>query len=333
MSAPPTPADSGAAERPGLYSARDVARLFEVPESRLRYWAQTGFIRPSQRAGERTMYDFRDLIAIKVAKELLGAGLSLQRVRRSLDALRVKLPGVSVPLARLRIRAEHDTVIVEESELAFEAQSGQVLLNFSVGALEQEVAKVLTLPIAAAEAGDEGDLSAYEHFLNGCEHEARWDGEDPEDPTFLAARAAYERAIELDPGLAAAYTNLGSLLAAAGDLDGARDCFDQALLFDSEQPEARANLAALALRAGDPEVAIAGYRELLRGCPDHVEGHYGLARALLEVGAKGSALAHLERFCDAVDRLPPSDRDAALADRRARAAAVIDGLRRELGVG
>ena len=325
----PRTADPGAE---GLYSARDVARLFEVPESRLRYWSQTGFIRPSQRAGERAMYDFRDLIAIKVAKDLLAAGLPLQRVRRALDALRVKLPGVSAPLARLRIRSEHDAVIVEEEERAFEAQSGQVLLNFSVGALEREAAKVLTLPWSAPDPAEAAGRSAYEFFLAGCDHEEAWDGADPAAPALLAARAAYERALELDPGLAAAYTNLGALLAATGDLDGARDCFDQALLLDAEQPEARANLAALALRSGDPETAIAGYRELLRGCPDHLEGHYGLARALLEVGAKGPALAHLERFCEAVERLPAGEREPGLSQRRRQAGAVIAGLRRELGL-
>ncbi|HRE44761.1 MAG TPA: SLC13 family permease, partial [Terricaulis sp.] len=35
----------------------------------------------------------------------LGAGLSLQRVRRSLDALKVKLPEIDQPLSRLRIEA------------------------------------------------------------------------------------------------------------------------------------------------------------------------------------------------------------------------------------
>jgi len=325
-------ASAPAQGREELYSTRDVARLFSLPDSRLRYWAQTGFIRPSQRTGERVLYDFRDLIAVKVAKELLAAGLSLQRVRRSLDALKVKLPEVSVPLARLRIRCEHDTVVVEESEHAFEAQSGQVLLNFAVESLREEVAQVLTFPVVdRAEAGMPGD--AYEWFLRGCEEEAEWDGEDPEDPAFIAAKTAYEQALELDPGLASAYTNLGALLAAGGDLDGARDCFDQALYFDSEQPEAQANLAALALRTGDPETAIAGYRLLLEGSPDHLEAHYGIARALIRIGQKDEALAHLERFLLAVGRLHPEDLDEELEARKSMATQVAQELRSELGVG
>lgn len=336
----PSPA-AGDPPAGALYSVRDVARLFEVQESRLRYWAQTGFIRPSQRVGERTFYDFRDLIAVKVARELLGAGLSLQRVRRALDALRVKLPGISAPLSRLRIRCEHDAVIVEESDRAFEASTGQVLLGFSVQSLEEAAASVLTLPLAAR-AGDGGDAvaafdggepeSAYEWFLRGVEREAAFAGDDPEgDPDLEAARVAYERALELDPALAPAYTNLGALLALLGDDDGARDCFDQALAFDSEQPEARANLAALALKSGDPETAIAGYRQLLRQVPDSLEAHYGLGLAYLAVGGKAQALAHLTRFCAAVDRLPEDERGPSLAQRRAHAGAAAAALRRELG--
>src|SRR4029434_9139379 len=84
----------------GLYSVRDVARIFGLHERRLRYWAQTGFVGPSQRQGGRALYTFEDLIGVKVAKELLDGGLPLQRVRRNLDALRSALPEVTRPLAR-----------------------------------------------------------------------------------------------------------------------------------------------------------------------------------------------------------------------------------------
>lgn len=309
------------------YALRDVARLFDLPESRLRYWAQTGFISPSIRLRGRTFYSFRDLIAIKVARELLGAGLPLQRVRRSLDALRFKLPEVDQPLARLRVRCEHEQVVVEDLAHSFEAATGQVLLDFNVQALHHEVAQVLAMP----RAQDHGERSAYEWFLHACEREQAWDGDDPDDQAVTDAREAYDRALDLDPEFAAAYTNLGALLAAVGDIDGARDHFDQALRCDPGQLEAQANLAALALRVGDPETALAGYRQLLRAAPDSLEGHYGIARALLAVGGKGQALAHLERFVAAVDGLAPAQRDTPLKERRQHATRVIASLRRELG--
>jgi hypothetical protein len=72
---------------------------------------------------------------------------------------------------------------------------------------------------------------------------------------------------------------------------------------------------------------------LLRAAPDHLEAHYGLARALLAVGGKGQALAHLERFCNGVDGLAPAHKDSSLKERRQQATKVIQTLRRELGTG
>jgi DNA-binding transcriptional MerR regulator len=214
-------------------------------------------LQPSIRVKGRTWYSFRDLIGLKVARELLGAGLSLQRVRRSLDALKVKLPEIDQPLSRLRIRCEHDRVIVDTGEQTFEAATGQGLLDFSVQTLQQQATQVLAIPRAHDDTADE-DRSAYEWFTIACEREKAWDGQDPDDPAFLDARQAYDRALDQDPEFAAAYTNLGALLAAVGDLDGARDHFDQALRCDPDQPEAQSNLAALALRLGDHDTAIAG---------------------------------------------------------------------------
>ena len=318
-----------------LYTAAEVARLFELPESRVRYWSQTGFISPSIRRGARRFYTFRDLISIKVAKELLDAGLPLQRVRRSLDALRYHLPRVDSPLARLRIRSDRDRILVEEGDTTFEATTGQLLLDFDIDKLRDRVAEVLTLPWVGGAREDTpdgatADVSAYEAFQRGLAEEEQWDGVTLGDPRFVAAIAAYERAVDLDPNFAAAWTNLGSLLALTADLDRARDCFDQALRTDPDQPEAQCNLAELALRAGEIDVAISGFRQVLRTDPDQLEAHYGLARALLEVGGKGQALAHLERFCAGVDRLPAFDRSPELALRRRQVEKVTALLRAEL---
>ena len=310
------PLHSGAA----TLTLRQVARLFEVPEHRLRYWSQTGFVRPSGRTNGTSTYTFRDLIAVKVACELLAAGLSLQRVRRSLDALRTSLPDGDDALSRLRIRCDHDRIVAEDLDGAFEATTGQLLLDFRVDNLTREVAAVLTLPWVSPPAN--GGKTAYEWFLQGC---------DAEDTDPEQARICYEAALELDPDLSAAWTNLGSLRVELEDLEGARDAFSEALRCDPDQPEAQVNLAELALRDGEPELAISGYRHVLRQHPDYVEAHYGLARALLRVGGRGQALAHLERFCRAMEGPPGEDVDAGLAERLTAAQQTIARLRRELG--
>jgi DNA-binding transcriptional MerR regulator len=61
----------------------------------LRYWDRIGLVRPSIQAtggrpGVRRLYDFRDLVSLKVVASLLEKGMSLQRVRRAYDYLRRK---------------------------------------------------------------------------------------------------------------------------------------------------------------------------------------------------------------------------------------------------
>lgn len=334
--------EAGSGEAPaggsgdGLFSVRDVARLFSVPERRLRYWSQTGFVTPSVRDGGRVFYSFRDLIAIRVAKGLLDTGMPLRRVRRQLAALRHSLPGVDEPLSDLRIRCEDDRVLVDDGSGAFEA-SGQLVLDFDLDGLRQKIAEVHALPWVGTGDGAELDAegeepprTAYDWFLYACELEAEWGGAPADTVGFAVAKEAYETALDLDPALAAAWTNLGSMLAEVGDLEGAQSHYDEALRHDPDQPEAQCNAAELSLRRGDREAAIAAYRILLRNHPDHFEAHYGLARALLEVGGKVQALAHLDRFVTAVEGIAPDLRDPVLQARCDSARSVARELRAEL---
>jgi tetratricopeptide (TPR) repeat protein len=309
------------------FGVREVARLFALPEHRLRYWSQTGFIVPSLRSEGRSLYSFRDLIAVKVAKALVDDGASLRRIRRSLATLRANLPGLEVSLSRLRIRCDHERVLIDEGDHRFEADSGQLVLDFSVASLHEQAAQVLALPIA----DDEGaPTTAHTWFRRGCELEREHDGAPADIAGIAAARHAYETALGLDPTLAAAWTNLGGLLAELGDAEGAREHFEQALRCDPDQPEAQCNLAEIALQQGDTEAAISSYRHVLRTTPDWIEAHYGLARGLLEVGGKLQALAHLERFCAAVSSLAPDAREPELEERRRAAEQVAARMREEL---
>lgn len=313
----------------GGYGIREVARLFAVPEHRLRYWSQTGFIVPSLRDGGRTLYSFRDLIAVKVAKALVDEGASLRKIRRSLATLRANLPGVDTSLSALRIRCDHDRVVVDEGDHRFEADSGQVVLDFTVSTLREQAASVLTLPVSNAEPDE--PTTAHDWFRRGCELEAERDSAPSDIAGLAAARRAYETALGLDPTLSAAWTNLGGLHAELGDVDAAREHFEQALRCDPDQPEAQCNLAELTLQCGDTEAAISAYRHVLRTCPDWSEAHYGLARALLQVGGKLQALAHLDRFCAAIAAVAPELRAPEIEHRRESAAEVAAQLRRELG--
>lgn len=297
-----------------LLSVRDVARLFGLKESRLRYWAQTGFVNPSGKEEGRRLYTFNDLVAIKAAKGLLDAGIPLQRVRRNLQALRKEIPQARNPLGMLRVRSNGDELMVVEGEAAHEPTSGQLLLDFEVGELSHSVAEVLQLqrPAPAPERVNQGSLvsvsgeppildddepaarSAYGWFLRGCSL-------DVESGEESAAIEAYQKAIELDAGLAAAHTNLGNIHYGSGDAHAALHCYQEAIALDPEQPEALYNVANIYEEEGDLDMAIAEYRRALKILPDFADAHFNLALTLEEVGGHKQAITHWRRYLELAD--------------------------------
>jgi len=74
-----------------FFSAGQTAKLSEVDYQTLNYWANSGFLTPSLSAaagrGTRRLYSFNDLVALRVARKLRDAGISLQALRQVLHYL------------------------------------------------------------------------------------------------------------------------------------------------------------------------------------------------------------------------------------------------------
>ena len=297
-----------------LFTVREVARIVNLGESRLRYWAQTGFINPSGRKGGHRAYTFGDLIEIKAAKELLDARVPLRRVRTNLAALRKAMPDAPNPLSMLRVCSNGDELVVDDGTATVEPISGQLVLDFDTEGLGQQVAEVLQLVPAARKAipqskpggpadaleqlqgadddAENDDLqNAYTCFLRGCSLDEAAGGESQ-------ALEAYQRAVELDPSLAAAHTNMGNLHYRLGNRSAALHSYETAIALDPDQPEALYNLGNIYEEEGDLDMAIAEYRRALRSLPDFSDAHFNLALALEEVGGHRQASSHWQRFLD-----------------------------------
>ena len=289
----------------GLYTVREVARLFGLNESRVRYWAQTGFINPGgARAGKR-LYTFRDLVALRAAVELLDRGIPLQRVRRNLQALREAMPELEQPLNRLRICSDGEQLVMVARDGTFEPLSGQLVLDFEIEDLQTQVVKLLEVkqasterrPVRAeersVESPEQQPTTAYGWFLRGCACEGA-------EETLDEAMAAYGHAIELDAGLAAAHTNLGNLFHQRGERAEARRCYEVACGLEPEQHQGRYNLANLHEEEGDLDLAIAEYRRAVAQAPSFADAHFNLALTLERVGSRVQALDHWRRYVELV---------------------------------
>lgn len=316
-----------------LFSVREVARIFGVNESRIRYWAQTGFINPSGAQGGKRLYTFRDLVTVRAAMELLDRGIPLQRVRRTLQALRDALPDLEQPLTKLRVRSDGEQLVVMEQQGAFEPLSGQLVLDFELEDLHARVVELLkvqnqraaperepvgggvqaTPPGRVQQPGE--PTTAYGWFLRGCACDQP--EQDPE-----RAIAAYRRAVELDPALAAAHTNLGNLYYRRGELEQAQGSYETACTLDPDQPQARYNLANLYEEQGELDRAIAEYRRVLSVDPGFADAHFNLALTLERVGSRVQALEHWRRFVELGSGGAESQEWLAIA--RARVAELAD---------
>lgn len=122
-----------------LFRAGDVVEIVQISRRQLQYWAQTDLIRPSAcTPGGHGRYTFEDLVAVKAAKRLIDAGISVQRVRKSIRALTDLLPTVPRPLSQLVLVATGDVVLAFKDGTAFDALSGQEWV-FEVARFVREV--------------------------------------------------------------------------------------------------------------------------------------------------------------------------------------------------
>ena len=282
-----------------LYSIRDVARILAVQESRLRYWMQTGFVGPTVRKGGRFYNTFTDLVAVKSAKDLLAADVSLQQARKAIEALRKALPDDTHPASRLRVCSDGQTIVALADDIAFEPLGGQIVMAFSLASFGEHVSEVLAMPRVDPSAPQSvedspteanGGTTAYRHFVEACAAEDRGDSQ--------TAEHLFRQAIDLEPNMSAALTNLGNLVYRQGELDEARKLYERALEHDPMQAEARYNLANLYQDLGETELAIAELRRVCTANPEFADAHYNLGLMLAQVGGTAQAKQHLERYLE-----------------------------------
>ena len=124
------------------FNSKTVSKILGIPIRVIDYWDRTNFIKPSINEasgyGSMRLYSFTDLIQFKVAKFLRDQGLSLQKMRKSLNYLRKHLPEVASPLAQLRFLTDGETIFVltnKDREIIDTLKKGQYVLAIAIGEL------------------------------------------------------------------------------------------------------------------------------------------------------------------------------------------------------
>ena len=128
------------------FNSKTVSKIIGIPLRVIDYWDRTNFIKPSVHEasgyGSMRLYSFTDLIQFKVAKFLRDQGLSLQKIRKSLNFLRKHLPEIEKPLAQLRFLTDGETIFVltnKNREIIDTLKKGQYVLSIAIGELINEL--------------------------------------------------------------------------------------------------------------------------------------------------------------------------------------------------
>jgi DNA-binding transcriptional MerR regulator/predicted RNase H-like HicB family nuclease len=125
-----------------------VLRLTGISYRNLDYWARTGLVRASIRAaggrGTRRLYAFEDLVALRVVKQLRGAGIPLQAIRRAVRYLQMH---AEKPLTTLALIADGKRVLVNSGDprtMIDATSEGQVVIAIDVAPIRKHLTDGVT---------------------------------------------------------------------------------------------------------------------------------------------------------------------------------------------
>src|SRR6266699_2422399 len=226
------------------YTTEEVARLLGLSPAQIRSYTRAGFLSPARAARGELRFAFQDLVLLRAAKGLMAARIPAAKIRGSLRRLKQQLPRGRA-LSELRITAEGHRVVARDGALAWNPDSGQLVLDFDVASLAERAAPLARRQAAAARRVED-DLDAEQWFDLGLELEVS----APEDEThFRAVLADY-------PEHATAWYNLGIALEDRRRINDAVKAYEQAIAADRRLADAYFNLARLYEHAGKRAAAL-----------------------------------------------------------------------------
>ena len=109
----------------------------------LDYWDRTGLVSPSIRtaagSGSQRLYSFKDILVLKIVKQLLDTGISLQNIRKAVEQIRSR--GVK-DLATITLFSDGRTVFecTSKEEVFDLLQGGQGVFGIGIGGAMRELA-------------------------------------------------------------------------------------------------------------------------------------------------------------------------------------------------
>src|SRR3954453_3891142 len=114
------------------FSGTRTAEVVGLTYRQLDYWARTDLVRPAltdaKGSGSRRLYSYKNLLELKIIKQLLDAGLKLEMVRDVFENLRDQV-GDDIASANIVIDGTSAVLARDDGELIDLVRRGQGVLN------------------------------------------------------------------------------------------------------------------------------------------------------------------------------------------------------------
>ena len=264
------------------FSFNSIRRMLGLSRHAVTQLIELGFVAPSRGATGPYSFSFPDVVLLRSAHALRGAGIPTRQILRSLRRLKEALPP-DAPLGGLRITANGDRVTVADPAGHWEPETGQLVMDFSVAS---DGASVSFMPVNARDPGV--DLSDADELFKTAEAL-----EDTDPPL---AEATYLRVLALAPDHAHAYLNLGFMLCESARPADAVALYDVAVLHCAEDPLVHYNRGVALAAVGRADDAIASYEACILLEPELADAHENAALLCVQTGREQMAIRHFSAF-------------------------------------
>lgn len=262
--------DASADDRQATLSLRKVQALLGLPLHVVTGLIDAGVVTPTRGPRHAWRFTFQDVVLLRTAHRLRTAQVPSRKLLRALA--RVKGGLGPLPLSGVRLTAVDRRVVVREGPLQWEAESGQLLMDFDAAAAP------VVQPLGVEE-------------VDWFEQAVKLEATDP-----AAAMKAYRAALAADPSHAAAWVNLSALLCEQGHCDDAVQTLDEALVHLPDDADLHFNRGIALEDQQRLDEAVGAYERALALRHDLADAHFNLARLHERAGRPHRALRHLHEY-------------------------------------
>jgi tetratricopeptide (TPR) repeat protein len=261
------------------YTLRSIESMLGLSRAVISGLVAAGFVKPSRGKRREYRFSFQDVVLLRTAYGLQAAQIPPRRIVRSLQRLRATLPN-ELPLTGLHIAAVGNDVAVREGNRQWDAESGQLLIDFEVKPGEGTVRFLASEPQTAND-------DAVASFERGVVLESK-------QPAL--AERAYRDAIARAPGYVDPVLNLGVLLCDSGRPAEALALYHDALAHRPNEALLHFNLGVAYDDLGQAGKALECYEACIRLTPTMADAHYNAARLHEQQGHATQAIRHYSEY-------------------------------------